>query len=211
MKTEQLIQALAQDAPVRLRFAPTLALAVAAGTVLSAIVFCAQLGLRADIGTAIGTARYLAKFGLALLLAVTATGLAFRMARPGVPAGGWRLALLSVPLLLAIAVIAELATLPRAGWVHRLHGHHAAFCMAYISILAIAPLAALLLALRQGAPRRPSVAGAIAGLAAGGIAASLYAGFCAEDSPLFVAAWYTVAIAGVTAVGGAIGSRLLRW
>ena len=35
--------------------------------------------------------------------------------------------------------------------------------------------------------------GALAGIAAGGIAAFLYAFHCTDDSPLFVTLWYTIA------------------
>ena len=55
------------------------------------------------------------------------------------------------------------------------------------------------------------VALAAAGLLAGGLAATLYATHCTDDSPLFVAAWYSLAIAGVAALGALIGARWLRW
>jgi hypothetical protein len=32
-----------------------------------------------------------------------------------------------------------------------------------------------------------------------------------DDSPLFVAAWYTLAITFVSALGAVAGARLLRW
>ncbi|MGE0341338.1 MAG: NrsF family protein, partial [Xanthobacteraceae bacterium] len=66
-------------------------------------------------------------------------------------------------------------------------------------------------ALRYGAPTQPTLAGAIAGLAAGGIAATFYALNCNNDSPLFVATWYPIAIGIVVLAGATIGSRLLRW
>jgi len=65
--------------------------------------------------------------------------------------------------------------------------------------------------LRQGAPTRPGLAGAVAGLAASGIAATFYASNCTDDSPLFVATWYPIATAMVVVVGYLIGTRALRW
>ena len=63
------------------------------------------------------------------------------------------------------------------------------------------------MALRRG----PHLAGAVAGLVSGGIAATFYAAHCTDDSPLFVAIWYTIAIAALTAIG-AVGARgLVRW
>ena len=75
----------------------------------------------------------------------------------------------------------------------------------------LAILAAMLFILRDGAPLRPALAGAAAGLAAGGLGAALYAAHCTDDSPLFVAAWYGVAIAAVAAAGALAGARWLRW
>jgi hypothetical protein len=44
-----------------------------------------------------------------------------------------------------------------------------------------------------------------------GLAATLYAAQCTDDSPLFVATWYTIATAMVAAIGALAGSRLLRF
>jgi hypothetical protein len=68
-----------------------------------------------------------------------------------------------------------------------------------------------LIALRHGAPTRPALAGAAAGLLAGGLGAAVYASYCVEDSAFFLATWYTLAIAIVTSIGSALGARLLRW
>jgi hypothetical protein len=43
------------------------------------------------------------------------------------------------------------------------------------------------------------------------VGAALYALSCPDDSPLFVATWYSIAIAVVTAASAYIGSRTLRW
>ena len=65
--------------------------------------------------------------------------------------------------------------------------------------------------MRQGAPEKPGFAGAMAGIAASGIGATFYAANCTDDSPLFVALWYPMAIAIVAAIGYVAGRRLLRW
>jgi hypothetical protein len=80
-----------------------------------------------------------------------------------------------------------------------------------VPMLAIAPLLACLYCLRQAAPASPARAGAVAGLLSGAIAAAVYALHCTDDSPLFVALWYTVAVAGVTAIGAWAGDRVARW
>ncbi|MEQ1524980.1 MAG: NrsF family protein, partial [Aestuariivirga sp.] len=64
---------------------------------------------------------------------------------------------------------------------------------------------------RHGAPPRPVSAGAVAGLLAGGIAATFYAAQCNDDSPLFVAVWYTLAIASLAAIGAVGARQFARW
>jgi hypothetical protein len=39
----------------------------------------------------------------------------------------------------------------------------------------------------------------------------LYASHCTDDSPLFVATWYSIGTAVVTALGALIGARVLRF
>jgi hypothetical protein len=84
-------------------------------------------------------------------------------------------------------------------------------CLVAIPAFSIPTLAALLYAMRESAPSNPTLAGAMAGLAAAGIAATYYASNCTDDSPLFVATWYTLAVAVVATAGALIGRRLLRW
>jgi hypothetical protein len=58
---------------------------------------------------------------------------------------------------------------------------------------------------------KPVLAGATAGLVASGVGSMLYALTCPDDSPLFVATWYSIAILLVTSVAAGVGRRLLRW
>jgi hypothetical protein len=44
-----------------------------------------------------------------------------------------------------------------------------------------------------------------------GLAATLYASHCTDDSPLFVATWYTIATALVATIGALAGSKMLRF
>jgi hypothetical protein len=78
-------------------------------------------------------------------------------------------------------------------------------------LLSLPILGGAMIALRDGAPSRPAVAGALAGLMSAGLGATFYAAHCADDSPLFVATWYTLAALVVAALGAAIGSKVLRY
>ncbi|OWJ58322.1 NrsF family protein [Inquilinus limosus] len=211
MKTDDLITALAQDAPVRWRLGRAVAAAMAGGAVIAAVIFFTGIGVRPDAMQAAMTIRYLFKFVVTLALAVTATGLILHLARPGVPLGAWRWALLAAPLLLAVAVALEMMAMPMSTWGARWIGTNARWCMTLIPLMALGPLALLLWALRQGAPRNPGRAGAVAGLVAAGIAATFYAAHCPDDSPFFVATWYTLATGVVVLIGTLAGRRWLRW
>ena len=212
MKTDDLIRAIAQDAaPSGLRPQARLALALAGGVAAAAILFLLLLGPRGDAVASLDQLRFLLKFAVTLALAVAAIGLVLRLIQPGASAGVWRGVLLLAPGLLLIGIAGELMALPEARWLPALVGVNARVCLTYIPLMGLAPLGLILFALRGGAPARPALAGAVAGLIAGGISAALYAAHCPDDSPLFVATWYTLAIAMLVALGALIGRRLLRW
>jgi hypothetical protein len=212
MRTNALIEALAADKvkPPRFWRVFSAALVVAAAAGIGA--FLLMLKPRADfLAVASSSLRYDLKLLAGVILAVTAVIALSRLARPGAPKWGATLALLLAPMAVAVGVIAELAVVPSAEWGARLIGRNAGVCMTYIPVLALAPLGVILFAMRSGAPDSPTRAGAVAGLAAGGFAAALYAVFCNQDSPLFVAVWYVAGVAITALIGAALGSRLLRW
>lgn len=165
---------------------------------------------RVDIVQAFSTARFGFKLILMLAVAGTSAVVLVDTARP-VSAPRRRWAVILAPLLLTGGVIAELMTVPPPAWPASLIGHNAAHCLMLIPLISLAPLVCVLFALRSGAPQHPTLAGAAAGLVAAGIGATVYALTCPDDSPLFIAAWYSTAIAIVTAVSASIGRRLLRW
>ena len=211
MKTNDLISLLAQDTPVRMRPGRAMAYAMLIGIAISTVILLSTIGIRTNMAEAIQTARVLFKIGFTLVLSVTACRLVFRIGLPGVELK-WRGLALLVPLLLLIGAIAvELSVVPHDAWETAMKGRYSNFCLFFIPLLSLAPLGGFLWALRYGAPGNPGVAGAVAGLAAGGLAAAIYAWHCPDDSPLFVASWYVLAISLVTLSGFLLGRRLLKW
>lgn len=211
MKTDDLISVLAAD--IRSMQPPvvrTAAIAFLLGGVASLAILLAVLGLRPDIADAVATWR----FDLKLALAAMAFALGFaecvRLARPA-SANGPSVLVWVVPVLLLAAVAIELAVIPAEAWSVRLIGTNAAPCVLAIPLLSVAPLAVGLFAMRTGAPRSPTLAGAAIGFASAMLAATLYGLHCFDDSPLFVAIWYTLASVPVVATGALIGRRVLRW
>ena len=211
MKTEVLIRALAQDAarPV-VPVSRLVATGLFAGAAVSLLLFTLILRPRPDIAAALYSPRFCLKFAASACLALTAAALLGALARP-MPSHRSLGVLTLAPVMLLIGVAVELAVLPGDTWHARLIGRNAPHCLALIPLLATGPAMCLILALRRAAPARPGLAGAVIGLAAGGIGAILYALTCPDDSPLFVAAWYSVAIVIVTGVCFMAGRRWLRW
>lgn len=212
MNTDDLIRSIAADVrrPVA-SFSSVWWLATGGAIALAAAVSLLALGVRPDIAAASGTPRFLLKFVITISLAATAFGAALALSRPG---DNWlrTMPYLAVaPALALIAVVAELALLPTDVWSAYLIGENSITCLTWIPLIGIGPLAIFLLVLRHGAPTRLGLAGAVAGLLAGGIAATFYAARCTDDSPLFVATWYTIAIAGLALLGAVGAARLARW
>ncbi|NBZ86348.1 NrsF family protein [Stagnihabitans tardus] len=209
METRSLIKALAEDAAPRgPGFGARWALALGLGIALALTVFAALLSPRADLGAAMGQWRFGFKMGMALLVALTALPLLRALSRPGGRAGR---ALWLVALALMAGALAEGLTLPPEARFPALMGQHNWACLALVTLIGLAPLAVFLGFLRRAAPTDLPRAGALAGLASGGIAATLYALHCTDDSPLFVAVWYNAAVLGLAALGALLAPRLARW
>jgi len=151
------------------------------------------------------------KFAVTLALAIPAIVISVHLSRPEAALGRWIWLLLLSPFILVAAIIAEMMVPQRMPMMMRMIGKNSMVCMSAVPVLSLPILAGSLLALRQGAPSRPALAGAFAGLMSAGLAATLYAAHCTDDSPLFVATWYTLATLLVTALGAVIGSKVLRY
>jgi hypothetical protein len=211
MKTEQLIEALVADrAAGRRPLVRALVPAVAAGAALSLLGFLIELGVRADIGPALVSWRFDLKVAMIMLGLVLAFRLCLDYARPE-PSHRPLLRLLPLLLVVVAAVALELVSVPVSSWRTRLVGSNSMICLSAMPLLSLAPLAMGLFVLQRGAPASPARAGAAAGLVAALSGASLYAFHCFDDSPLFVATWYTLAALPIVALGALLGHRLLRW
>ncbi len=212
MDTDQLIRTLAADNAHRERpvgFALMLALLAAAP--VSLLMFFTELGIRPDVMVAIRNPFFDLKFAVTLALAISAIAVSLHLSRPEASLRGFGWLLLAPVGLLAAGIGGEMMMPQRLPMMTRLVGKNSWVCMTALPVLSLPLLAGALIGLRHGAPSRPAVAGALAGLLSAGLAATLYASHCTDDSPLFVAAWYTVATALVTAIGALAGAKLLRY
>jgi hypothetical protein len=212
METEQLIRSLAADGTHRARpVGYVLGLALLAAAPVSLAMFLSGLGVRPDVMAAMHNPFFDLKFVVTLALAVTAIVVSLHLSRPEVSLKGWWWLLLIPVGILAAGIASEMMIPQRLPMIVRLIGSNSRICLTAIPLMSLPLLAGALLALRHGATTRPAAAGAIAGLLSAGLAATLYASHCTDDSPLFVATWYPIAIALVAAVGALVGSKVLRF
>ena len=214
MRTSELIAALSADPiPEPIRLGRRVAAALVIGLVGSVALYVLLLGPRPDIAAACMTMRFWLKFvdSFAFAFALPSLLLTLRLARPNAKPRALALWLIAPLVLLSAGVVVELLVVPQGEWLSRLMGSTAMHCTITIPMLAAPVLAALIVALRAGAPLHPGLTGALAGAAAAGVGALVYASSCPGDSPLFVATWYPLATLICMGVGALGGRRFLAW
>jgi hypothetical protein len=212
MDTDQLIRTLAADNAHRARpVGFMLMLGLLAAAPVSLLIFFAELGVRPDVMTAMHNPFFDLKFAVTTALAISAIAVSLHLSRPEASLRGFGWWLLVPAGLLAAGISGEMMMPQRVPMMARLVGSNSRVCLTAVPAMGLPLLAGALIGLRHGAPSRPAVAGAIAGLVSAGLAATIYASHCSDDSPLFVAIWYTLAAALMAAIGALAGSRMLRF
>ncbi|HEX5377549.1 MAG TPA: DUF1109 domain-containing protein [Phenylobacterium sp.] len=211
MKTDELIEALALDAGPSRAVSPRLMAAAALGALGAFGLVVLWLGFRPDLAEAPGTRMFWMKAAYTALLALGGFWSVERLSRPvGSSRRGLVLAL-SVFALLAAAGLWQFMAAQPVERMPILMGESWRRCPRNILVLGMPVLAATLLVVRGLAPTRLTLAGAAAGLFAGGVAATVYGLHCPENTMTFVAVWYSLGVAAVTATGALLGRWALRW
>lgn len=211
MQTDDLIRTLSYDANLPTKPKPMRSLLVVAGLGLAmcVIVILVFQGARPDFVDSLG---YVAmKAGMSALFALSALPLALRLAQPGKRTGVWGLIASGVFVIVGAAAAIAIGMAPPQDRVETVTGGGFPHNLIVIPILAV-PAGVILFAwLRRQAPTRLMLAGAAAGLMAGGLSAMAYALVCPVDSVAFVAIWYGLAIAACAFIGAIVGRWALRW
>lgn len=213
MNTNELVALLSHDAQGSTygRGQRQLLATLGVGAFMTLTVMLLFYGIRSDIGRAIQLPHFWFKQAYPSTVLILSAGMLLRVAYPGRSTGLWGKALW-VPFACAwlAAGLALLIAAPQARWGLFL-GTTWAHCSLDIAVVAMPSLVVSLWAIRQLAPVRLDVAGAVAGLFAGSVGAAAYALHCLEMAAPFVAFWYMVGISIPVLTGWLIGPRLLRW
>jgi hypothetical protein len=213
MNTEELIEKLATD----LKPIPAGALyrrvlrAAALGAAITFALVAFGYGLREDLAAAVGRVDFWMKLGFTIAVATLGLTAVVRVSRPDAQMAASVLWLLAPFALIAGWAFIELAPLAPAERHATWLGQTAMSCPWSILALSIPVLIPLMLSMRRLAPTRPAVAGLLAGLASGGLAAAMYSLHCPEWAASFVATWYVLGVSASGALGAVTGIRVLRW
>lgn len=214
MKTSDLIAALtaagADPAPPTSSLA-RIAPAALGGMVVAFVILNLWLGMQ-PLGAAMGARWFWMKAIYCLTLALAGVLLLTPSSRPGGRLGLAGLmvmmaAIVGIGLMAGHQMMAAPPALHAKLWL----GDTWRVCPWRILALAAPIYAALMIGLRRLAPTRLAIAGAAAGLLAGGLSGLTYGLYCQESAAPFVAAWYTLGVGACAALGAVIGARLLRW
>jgi hypothetical protein len=214
MKTDDLVELLSTnlEAVDWREVSRTILVSAGLGALATFAVMMFLLGPRSDVAEIHAWMFIAAKFAFAGAIVAVALAYLVRVARPS---GERRVSATLIVLPFAAALVmagGSLALAPVADWRAMIFGTEWLLCLLCIPLNAILPFAAIILAMRQfAAPTQLARAGALAGLAAGGISALVYALHCRGDSLAFIAVWYGLTIAVCTLVGALLGPKLLRW
>lgn len=213
MRTEDLIAELSArpvgPRPSTVERGVTLGLVI--GLAVALVLFLIAYGPRSDLMAALSHPTVAAKSLLPLLLGLMVLPLVLSAARPGARVSPAMKVIRLVPLAAALLFGWALAATPPGARMTAFLGHSIQICLPSIVLLSLPVAAFLFRALRRGAPTRPALCGALAGLVSAGFATALYSTFCSEDSALFYAVWYSVGIGMVTLAGAFAGKRYLSW
>ncbi len=185
--------------------------ALLVGVPVSLAIFFAGYGLRDDLRLVISLPMFWAKLLFPLSIAVSAFVTVLRLARPGVEVRrAWMGMVVPVLLVWTMAAVAWFG-MPMEERLPSLLGQSWRTCALSIGLLALPVFVATLLALRDLAPTRQTLAGAAAGALAGGVGAAIYALYCVELTFPFLAVWYVIGMMVPVLAGAALGRLLLRW
>lgn len=181
------------------------------GAGVALVLLVVSLGVRPDIGAASLTAPFWMKWMFTLSLAGFSFLVVKRLGRPEASVGPAIWGVIASVAVVEMMGLGEWLSTDGAARPALVMGHTAFRCSAAIPILAIPVFIALLRAFQRLAPTRLALTGAMAGLLAGALGATIYALACPEHAAAFMAVWYCLGILASAALGALAGPRVFKW
>lgn len=182
---------------------------IGGGVSLAALI--AILGIQPGLSTIAHMTPLAIKSGFAISLGTVGFAALLKLARPDGRPTELPQKFVAIFVLLAAIALVQSAHVNNAIDAKLLLGASWQSCSLRIAALSIPMTAMIGWAVRRQAPVQLRRAGAAIGTSAGAAAAAIYALACTENSSAFVLVWYSTGIALSTAIGAALGPRLLRW
>lgn len=185
--------------------------ASATGIVLAAVLMLVSIRLNSDLSSALLSEKFWVKLGFVAAMALGSFKLLSRLSRPGSRISFQPIGLLFpvVAMWLFSAVILLKADSPERESL--ILGQTWAVCPFLISMLSVPVFISMLWAMREAAPTRLKLTGAVVGLFSGAMGAVVYCFHCPELEAPFISIWYLLGMLIPAAIGALCGERLLRW
>jgi hypothetical protein len=211
MRTDQLIAELAQVQRPTGNPQLRIAVAIAAGWLMSLAGLLMFLGPPLQEMQHTGIASFAVKLGYTVALASLSVMAAIAAGRPGSKLSG-PVAVIAIPIiLLSFVALLELGPADAEARRAMLFGTAYLDCIKSVALASLPVFVMLAWSYRILAPTRPPLAGFLIGLSAGAAGAVAFALYCHEASASFLIAAYTPAML-IPALLGAVGGRLLfKW
>lgn len=212
MQPEELVKILAADAkPVRRLSSPMVRLLIWLGiSIAYAVLVVWLMGLRPDILSKLGDARFVVELSATFMTSVLAAAAAFCAGCPGRPI--WeRFAPLPALGLWFWSLGEGCWQSFAAGGAEGLSFRIDFVCLPSILLVGILPGAVILKMIRQGAPIAPTTTTALATLAAAALGATALRLFHEQDASVMVLVWQFGSVVLLASLGALTGRRLLRW
>lgn len=213
MKTEDLISMLAtgDTATTAPRADRKYTMAIGWGMAGAALLMLALLRIRHDLLQAVMLPMFWVKIGFVAWLAGGSLYAVLRLSRPGAN-------LAKVPIAIALPIISiwliAIFSLLGADSLDRsrlFFGETWKTCPLLIAMLSVPTFVAVMLTMKGQAPTQPRLAGFVAGLLSGAVAAVVYCLHCPEMGAPFVGFWYLLGILIPAGIGALLGESLFRW
>jgi hypothetical protein len=213
VKTDDFVLFLSKDVPRvdRKQQACAIAFVLLAGAFAALTILLSLSTINPNLISMSGMVWFWIRFGFLVAMGAISWALMARLGKPGY-ANRVKVWPLFVPfILLWILATYLVLSAPADQRLAMILGSTWKICAPYIAFLSAPIFVASVWIIRQFAPTRLRLTGAMLGLFSGALAALIYSLHCPELAPSFIVVWYSLGMAIPAVVGALLGQRLLRW